>query len=187
MIIRGPFNLKWGENTLEDVESISIEYNTESEDYTTHDGRVFKLDKSKSIVATLSVLSTDIASLALLLPQYLVPDGGTLSSGEVVDNSDGSIDVLPIGCDDSIVYDDLDIISCGNPGQITRIKNARTRISGIQIDGRIQKYVIDFIGEPTANMALLQVIPEAYIPPEEFFILDDGDYFFLDMGGQLIL
>ena len=36
-LVKGPFDLKWGANTLVDVSEISLDYNQDSNDYATVD------------------------------------------------------------------------------------------------------------------------------------------------------
>lgn len=156
MLVRGPFTLKWGDNTLNDVEEITIDHTIASDDLETLNGRTYEIDGSYKATATITLLATDLAALAILLPQHFVPNGGVLSTGETVNNAQGAIDVAPHDCDTSLIYNHLDIISCANPSQTTRLVNARTKIDGISIDNKIQKVMIKFVGEAAADDASVQ-------------------------------
>lgn len=159
-LIKGPWDIKWGDNTLADVEEIELEYERDSEDYNTLDHRIYELDGAIKVTATVTLLSTDVAALSLILPQFHVLNGGVLSTGETVDEANGAIDIYAASCSSSTVYNNLDIISCGNPGQVTRVVNARTVVDSIELDDKVQKVMIKFIGEPEQTEAGLQMFEE---------------------------
>lgn len=156
MLVRGPFTLKWGDNVLNDVEEISIEHEISTDDLETLNGRTYEIDGSYKITATITLLATDLAALAILLPQHFVPNGQVMSTGETVSNAQGAIDVAPHDCDTSLIYNNLDIISCANPSQTTRIVNARTKIDGIDVDNKVQKVMVKFVGEAASDEATVQ-------------------------------
>lgn len=156
MLIKGPFNLKWGANTILDVEEISIEHTIASDEFETVQGNVYEIDGAYKCTATITLLGSDIPSLAAILPQHFVANGEILSTGETVTDTNGAIDIVPGSCDESPTYNDLDIMSCANPANVARIVNARTKIDGVEIDGKVQKVTVKFIGEPAANEATLQ-------------------------------
>ena len=106
------------------------------------------------------MLASDIAALSAILPQHFVPNGGTLSTGETVNNADGAIDIVPGDCETSTVNNNLDIISCGNPGNVLRVVNARTRIDSIEIDNKVQTVTVMFIGEAESTEATVQFFKE---------------------------
>lgn len=155
-LVRGPFTIKWGDNTINDVEELEVEQSIDSEDYETVGGRTIEVDGNYKATATITLLATDIALLAALLPQHFVANGGTLSTGETVNNATGAIDLAPAGCDESLVYNNLDLISCGSPADVARIVNARTKLEGVEIDNKIRKVMIKFIGEAAADEATMQ-------------------------------
>lgn len=159
-LIRGPFELKWGDNTLTDIEEISIEHEVDSEDYQTVQGRTLEIDGSYKVTATLTLLASDIPALSAILPQYFVPNQGNMSTGERVNNAAGAIDVKAASCDESITFNHLDIISCGNPANVLRIVNARTKIDGIEVDDKIQKVMVKFVGESDVDEATVQFFRE---------------------------
>jgi len=162
-LVRGPFDITWGANTLSNVEEIENEFEQDSEDYTTVQHNTYQLDGPIKATVTLTLLASDVAALAAVLPQYHVANGGTMSTGETVTDSDGAIDVAALSCDDDPVYNDLDIVSCGNPGQVYRLVNARTKIDSIEFDDKIRKVAVQFIGEPAQGEANVQFFKEGTI------------------------
>lgn len=163
-LVRGPFDLKWGPNTLVDVSEISLDYEQESNEYTTVDNRKYTLDGAISAQVTLTFLASDVAALAAVLPQYHVANGGNLSSGESVTGTDGAIDVVAASCDTDPDYYDLDVISCGTNGQVFRLKNARTKIDSMEFaDNTVRTVTVAFIGEPDAGVGNIQFFGEADI------------------------
>ncbi len=155
-IARGPFNLTWGANTLTNISEISVDYSHDSEDYTTVQHQTYELDGPMKASVTLTLLASDVASLAALLPQYHVANSQVLSTGETVSDTDGAVDVLALSCDDEAVYNDLDIQSCGDPGQVFRLVNARTKLDGIEFDDKVRMVMIRFVGEPAQGQANVQ-------------------------------
>ena len=162
-LVRGPFSIKWGDNTITDVEEVSIDHEVTSDEFTTVQGTTLEIDGAYKVSATLTLLASDIPALSALLPQYFVANGGVMSTGETVNNAAGAIDIKAASCDDSIVYNNLDITSCGNPGQVLRIVNARTRIEGIELDNVIKKVMIKFIGEAGSDEATVQIFKSGTI------------------------
>lgn len=162
-LVRGPFDIVWGENTLTNIEEIENEFEQDSEDYTTVQHQTYELDGPIKASVTLTFLATDVAALAAVLPQYHVANGEVLSTGETVSDADGAIDVAAASCDEDPVYNDLDIISCANPGQVFRLVNARTKIDSIEFDDKIRKVMVKFIGEPGAGEANVQFFKEGTI------------------------
>lgn len=160
--VKGPFDLVWGDNTLQQVEEISVDYSVDSEDYQTVQGQTFELDGPMKATVSITLLANDIAALSIVLPQFHVANGGVMSTGETVSNADGAIDVVA-NCDDDPVYNDLDIISCANPGQVQRLVNARTKLDSFEYDNKIRKVVVKFIGEPAQGDATVQFFKEGTI------------------------
>ena len=160
-LVRGPFDLRWGANTLVDVSEISLEYDQDSSDYTTVDNRRYTIDGAINASVTLTFLASDVASLAAVLPQYHVATGGQLSSGETVSGTDGAIDVVAASCDSDPVFNDLNIISCGTNGQVFRLKNARTKIDSMEFaDNAVRTVTVAFVGEPEAGEGSIQFFRE---------------------------
>lgn len=163
MLVRGPFNLKWGDNTIEDVEEIDVSHEISSDDLETVGGKVIEVDGPYKVTAVLTLLASDISALAAILPQHFVANGGVLSTGETVDNADGAIDVVPRDCDTDLLFNNLDITACANPGQVFRIVNARTKIENVEFDNKLQKVMVKFVGEAEATEATIQFFAEGTI------------------------
>lgn len=162
-LVRGPFDITWGANTLESVEEIEVEYEQDSEDYQTVQHQTFELDGAIKSTVTLTLLATNVAALAAVLPQYHVANSEVLSTGETVSDTDGAIDVVAVNCDESPVYSDLDIVACGNPGEVFRLVNARSKIDSIEFDDKVRKVMVKFVGEPGSGEANVQFFKEGTI------------------------
>lgn len=147
-LVRGPWTLKWGDNVIDQVEELEVEYEQDTEDYTTLQHQTYELDGPVKATATITLLGTDTAALAAIVPQYHVDNGDEMSTGETVNQANGALDVGPLDCSVSQIYNNLDIISCANPSQTFRIVNARTKVDGIEFDDKIRKVMVRFIGEP---------------------------------------
>lgn len=154
-IVQGQWSLQWGNAVLTDIESIAVDYSVKTTDYDTVQYNTYQVDGSVKASVALTLLATDIASLAAILPQYFVANGATLSTGEVVNSADGAIDTVA-ACSLGQVYNDLDIISCGTPGQTFRLVNARTMISKIDFDGQVRTVEVTFVGAPKPGDASVQ-------------------------------
>lgn len=164
MIIRGPQELSWGNNTLSGIEEIDVEYEQDSEDYETLQGNVYEVDGPMKVAATITLLDTDIPALAMLFPQYYVANGQTLSTGETVTDEDGAIDVKAAACDEELVFNDLDIVSC-TEGNTLRLKNTRTKVDGVEVDNKVRKVMVRFIGESPSGEAVMQFFKQGGINP----------------------
>lgn len=152
--IKGPYDLDWGNNTLADVSEIDVNWDQDSEEYATVQHNRFEVDGGILVRITITLLKSDIPALAAVLPQYYVANGEELSTGETVDSSLGAIDVVP-NCDDEIRHN-LDITSCGNPGQTMRLVNARTRINGVDNPDKLRTVMVEFIGEAEGGVGVVQ-------------------------------
>lgn len=153
-LVTGKFDLTWGNNTLTDIEEIAIDYEQASEDFSTVQHYTYEVDGAIKATVTLTLLASDIPSLAAVLPQYFVAENGTLSTGESVDTSVGAIDVVS-NCDES-TFNDLEIVSCNNPGQVLRLVNCRTKIDSITNDAMIRKVLVKFVGQAPQGQAPIQ-------------------------------
>ncbi len=163
MLVRGPFNLQWGDNVIADVEEIDVSHEISSDDLETVQGKIIEVDGPFKATVILTLLASDIAALAAVLPQHFVENGGVLSTGETVNNAAGAIDVLPRDCDEDLLYNNLDIISCANPGQVFRLVNARTKIENVEFDNKLQKIMVKFVGEAEATEATIQFFAEGTV------------------------
>lgn len=159
-LVKGPFNFKWGANQLNNVSEISVDYATETSDTTTLDGNKYMIETGHSATVTLTLLDNDIASLATVLPQFYVPMGGTLSTGETVTQSQGAIDITAASCTTSSVYNQLDIYACGTNAQVMRLVRARTQIDSIDVSDGLRTVAVMFISEPQAGDAVVQFLQD---------------------------
>lgn len=159
-LVKGPFNFKWGSNNLYNVSDISVDYSVDTNDTSTLDGNKFTVQTGMSATVTLTLLDNDIASLATVLPQFYVPMGGTLSTGETVGQADGAIDVTAATCTTSDVYNQLDIYACGTNAQVLRLVNCRTQIDSIDVADGLRTVAVQFIGEPSTGEAVVQFLQD---------------------------
>lgn len=164
-LVKGPFKLKWGANpTLTDVSEISVDYSVDTNDITTVDGAKHSIQTDMNASVSLTLLSNDVASLAVLLPQYYVPTGGTLSTGEVVTSPQGAIDISAASCASDSVNENLDIYSCESGAQVLRLVNASTRVDSIDFSDMLRQVTIMFTGEPTSGQGLVQFLTDKDAP-----------------------
>lgn len=157
-LVKGPFNFKWGANTLANVSEITVDYTVDTSDTTTLDGNRYSVQTGMGVSVTLTLLDNDIASLATILPQYFVPTGGTLSTGQVVGQAGGAIDVKAASCTTSDVFNQLDIYACGTNAQVLRIPRCRTQIDSIDVADGLRTVTVAFISEPLAGQASVQFL-----------------------------
>lgn len=149
-IIKGPFNFKLGLNTLADIESVKFDYKVDSADKTTVQGRKKRVYGTHMVVVTATFLESDVPSLAVVLPQYHVANGGTLSSGETVTGVDGALDIIPGGCATGLVKTDLIIESCGTDGEVLRVMECITEIGALSLDDKNRTVDVEFTGQSDA-------------------------------------
>lgn len=160
---KGPFTLLWRGNEITDVEELETDVEQDTDEHTTLGGTTFVFDGPFKASATIKLLRSDIPALAAVLPQYFVPNGQTLSTGETVNHAQGAIDVKAQSCDVATTYGPLDVVSCGNPGQVYRLVNARTKIDSVEFDNFLGTVSIQFIGEPAEGDANVQFFTEGTI------------------------
>jgi len=160
-LVRGPFDIQWGANTLTDVSEISLDFEQESNEYTTVDNRRYSVDGAINATVSITLLASDVPALAVVLPQYFVPQSGTLSTGESVTGADGAIDVVAASCDSAPTYASLVITGCGSNAQVFRLVNARTKIDSMEFaDNAVRTVTVQFIGEPESGDANIQFFAE---------------------------
>lgn len=159
-LVKGPFNFIWGANHLYNVSDISIDYSVDSNDTTTLDGNKYSTQTGMSASVTLTLLDNDIASLATILPQFYVPTGGTLSTGETVTQSQGAIDIVAASCTTSTIYNQLDIYACGTNAQVIRLPRCRTQVDSVDIGDGLRKVAVQFVGEPQSGKGVVQFLQD---------------------------
>lgn len=160
MLVKGPFEIKYGVDVLAGIEEIDLEYEVNTEDFDTIQGRSYQVVTSHRVSLTVTFLETDVPSLSVVLPQYFVANGETLSTGETVNNADGAIDVVPGGCDYVATTTDVVITSCGNPGHVLRLPDCETEISNVEIDA-VRKVMVTFRG--VSDDATIQMFKEGAV------------------------
>ena len=166
--LNGPFNLKWGSNVLEDVDKITFKYSQASNNYTLVNGQTKTFFGSMSASITLSFLAPDTATLRMIFPQYYVPKGSKLSTGETVVDPDGAIDISAAQCSNTTLTYPLDVIGCGmNSANTLRLINAYTSLSAVNVqnDNLITVDVV-FTGQPNYGEGTLQFFTQGGIDPE---------------------
>lgn len=159
MLVKGPFSIKWGKNPILDVSEIAFNYDVATNDYETVDGRTYTIDGAITSSIELTLLSSDVEALSTILPQYYVAEGEKMSTGETAPEG-GAIDIVAASCDTTNTNYDLDIISCA--GEITRLVNARTSLSTVEIaDNSLRTVTITFRGEPEQGEGIIQFFKNA--------------------------
>jgi hypothetical protein len=159
-LVKGTFNFKWGANSLYNVSDIKVDYKVDSSDTKTLDGRSYTTQTGMSATISLTLLDNDIASLAVLFPQYYVPVGRTLSTGETVTQAMGAIDITAASCTTSSIYNQLDVYACGTNAQVLRLVRARTEIESVDVANGLRTVAVKFIGEPTTGQAVIQFLTD---------------------------
>lgn len=162
-IVKGPFNIKWGDNVLSDIESIEVSSDISRDDYETVQGKTITIDGSRKASVKLTLLASDIPALSALMPQFFVANGGILSTGETVNHADGAIDIAAaVSCATAEIFNNLDIEACGSPAEVFRIVNARSSFEDIEFD-KIRKVGITFIGQPVGSEGIMQFFKKGSI------------------------
>jgi hypothetical protein len=159
---KGPFTLKWGENTLAGIEEVKLEIEPEENEFTTIQGNKFKIQSALSGTVEITLLDTDMDALKAVLPQYHVIKTKSLTNGKAVKAEKGAIEFSLATCSDaaSVKYD-LDILSCDGSG--TRLVSASSAISGVEISDNVRKVSVKFTAEPGTGKA-----PVQFLEKEEF-------------------
>lgn len=159
MLVKGPFSIKWGSNPVVDVSEIGFNYDVATNDYQTVDGRTYTVDGAITASIDLTLLASDVEALSAILPQYYVAEGETMSTGETAPEG-GAIDIVAAQCDTTNTNYDLDIISCN--GEVTRLVNARTSLSTVDIaDNALRTVTVTFRGEPEQGEGIIQFFKNA--------------------------
>jgi hypothetical protein len=159
-LVKGPFNFKYGANTISNVSDISVDFSVDTSDTTTLDGNKYTVETGMSATVTMTLLDNDIASLAMVLPQFYVAKNGVLSTGETVTQNQGAIDVKAASCTTSTVYAQLDIYACGTNAQVLRLVRARTQVDSVDIGDGLRTVAVKFIGEPVAGTGVIQFLQD---------------------------
>lgn len=163
--LNGPFTLKWGANALEDVDKITYKYSQASNNYSLVNGQTKTFFGAMTASVTLEILSTDIATLSQIFPQYYVAKGGKLSTGETVTAETGAIDLVAAKCSNTTLTYPLDVIGCGTSKQPTvRLVNTYTVLSSIDIqNNNLITVSVEFVGQPKYGEGSVQFFTQGGI------------------------
>lgn len=157
-MIKGPFDVTWGNNTLLDISELTIEFDQDSNDYSTIQNGRYTVEGPMTATVAVTFLKSDIPTLAAVLPQFHVAQGGSLSTGETVSGVNGAIDFVAASCETDPVYNNLEITACGTNGQVLRLVNARTKLDNMEIaDNAVLTMTVMFVGEPASGEAVFQL------------------------------
>ena len=150
----GPYRVKYGSVIFNDVTEVSWDYSSDTNEQTMIDGRTKTLPTTTSASVDVTLYAADIQTLSLIFPQYAVPAGGTLSTGETVDEP--AFDALAMSaCGATNLEEDLEVIGCA---VTTRLVNAKATISSIEYEDNVtQNVTITFTGQPEAGQAVFQM------------------------------
>ncbi len=158
---KGPFTVKWGANTIEDIEEIAFDYTVNSSDLDTVQGVSYNVRGTIQVTVTLTLLSTDIEALAALLPQYFVPNGSELADGTVVTNTNGAIDIVAATCGSTDVANDLVIEDCtGNDDGRLTVWATQTDVDSIEFTDNVRKVLVAFRGTAPQGQVLTFGAPD---------------------------
>ena len=153
-LLTGPFTVKYGQQTLEDVSEISWDYSVDSTQPTTIDGRTYDIPTTTSASVDITLLGADIAALGMIFPQYVVEAGSKLSTGETSEKKAFDLKAMS-ACGSTTLREDLEIIGCDIT---TRLVNASAKISSIDYeDNVIQTATITFTGTPDQGQGMIQL------------------------------
>lgn len=159
---KGPFTVKWGSNTIEDIEEIAFDYTVNSNDLDTVQGVSYNVRGSIQVTVTLTLLSTDIEALAALLPQYFVPNGGQLANGMTVTNPDGAVDIVASECGSTDVANDLIVDDCtGNDDGRLTVWATQTDVDSVEFTDNVRKVLIAFRGTAPGGQVLTFGAPDS--------------------------
>lgn len=148
-VIKGPFNLVYGANTLAEISAVKVAYSVDTTDTATVQGDKVRTYGAHQVILTVTFLQSDVASLAVALPQYYVANGGVLSTGETITDPVGAIDVVPGGCNSGNLSADLMLYSCGTNAQVLRVVQAASEIDGVTMDEKSLTVDVNFVGVST--------------------------------------
>lgn len=150
----GPYRVKYGSVIFDDVTEVSWDYSADTNEQTMIDGRTKTLPTTTSASVDVTLYAADIQTLSLIFPQYAVPAGGTMSTGETTDEPAFDAKAMS-ACGATDLEEDLEIIGCK---LTTRLVNAKATISSIDYEDNVtQNVTITFTGQPNAGEAVFQM------------------------------
>src|SRR6478672_7792707 len=141
MIVIGPWDIEVGGTILGEIESLNFTYAVKSDTFDSLQGQSTTIYGAHSSEIEITLLDTDITSLKAAIPQYWVANGATLSTGEVITDANGGIDIVP---GNTGTPRDLILVSANNPGQVMRLNDTTSEISGVDVTATIRKIKVKF-------------------------------------------
>lgn len=148
-IVKGPFQVKFGDAVLAGIDTLDFSYDVDSNDYDTVQGFSYTLYGAHRVSVTATFLESDVPALAAVLPQYYVANGGTLSTGETVSNADGAIDLVP---GDLTGAETTDVVITSANGHVLRLPDCTTEIAGMDLQNdQVRTVDVVFTGTSTAS------------------------------------
>ena len=150
----GPYRVKYGAIIFDDVTEVSWDYSADTNEQTMIDGRTKTLPTTTSASVSVTLYAADIQTLSLIFPEYAVPAGGTMSTGETTDEPAFDAKAMS-ACGATDLPQDLEIIGCK---LTTRLVNAKATIDSIDYEDNItQNVTVRFTGQPQAGEAVFQM------------------------------
>lgn len=158
----GPYKVKYGSVIFEDVTEVSWDYSADTNEQTMIDGRTKTLPTTTSASVSVTLYAADIQTLSLIFPQYAVPAGGTMSTGEIA--TEAAFDALAMSaCGAQNLEEDLEVIGCK---LTTRLVNASATIDSIDYEDNVtQNVTVKFTGQPDAGQAVFQIYKNGTLQP----------------------
>lgn len=150
-LVKGNFNFKLGANVLAEIDEFNVNYDVSTNDHESLQGHTYEIEGGHKVSVEARFLESDVPSLAVALPQFFVANGGTLSTGETVNDANGAIDIVPSQCGDSQDYTDLIIEGCGDNPETARLIDVASRFNGFVLDGGLRKVSVVFNGYSTTG------------------------------------
>jgi hypothetical protein len=159
-VIIGPWDIEVGGSILAGMETLAVNYSVKEDHFDSLQGNAYIVDGPHTASIEATFLETDIPSLKTALPQHWVANGGTLSTGEIVTDPDGAIDIVP---HHTGTPRDLIVVSANNPGHVARFNGTTSQISGIETTTTIRKIKVKFNVQPVQGRALVQFFKEGAV------------------------
>jgi hypothetical protein len=159
-VIVGPWDIEVGGLILAGIEALAVNYSVKEDNFDSLQGNAYTIDGPHKASIEATFLETDIPSLKAALPQHWIANGGTLSTGETVADSDGAIDIVPSNIGNPR---DLIVVSANNPGHVIRFNGTTSQISGVETTTTIRKIKVKFNVQPVQGKALVQFFKEGAV------------------------
>lgn len=158
-----PYEVTYGANVVKNITELTLNQERERETVQYLDGGTGRYNGNWDISVDITVAKDDIDTLAVLVPQYHVADGETMSTGEVVDNEDGAIDVSTANCDTDEVTQHLEIKACN--GRVLRIVDASSDLNTSTFNQNYGTTTVTFYGRAEGGRAAVQYFKAGSLTP----------------------